>query len=82
MNDIDSRIADTILAKLHERDPALGPEDLARPVDDFDFDSLDLVELHQRLESALQVRGDLTETAGFLFLDEFSTYFRKLAGRE
>jgi acyl carrier protein len=82
MSDIERRIADTMLAKLRQRDPSLGPEDLTRPVDDLDLDSLDLVELHQQLECDLQVKGNLTDTAGFAFLDEFSTYFVKLASRE
>ncbi|MGV9315016.1 phosphopantetheine-binding protein [Streptomyces sp. NPDC003691] len=81
MSDIESRIAETMLAKLRERDPALGPGDLARPVDELDLDSLDLVELHQLLERELQVKGDLRETAGIAFLDEFSAYFIKLAER-
>ena len=81
MSDIERRIADTMLAKLRERDPSLGPDDLARPVADLDLDSLDLVELHQQLERALQLKGDLTETAGFAFLDDFTTYFAALAGR-
>ncbi|MGW1993907.1 phosphopantetheine-binding protein [Embleya sp. NPDC001921] len=81
MSVIESRIAETMLAKLRERDPALGPDDLARPVADLDLDSLDLVELHQQLESELQVKGDLKETAGFAFLEDFSAYFVKLANR-
>jgi acyl carrier protein len=81
MSDIESRIAETTLAKLRERDPALGPDDLTRPVGDLDLDSLDLVELHQKLETELQVKGDLTETAGFAFLSDFSAYFVKLASR-
>lgn len=81
MSEIESRIADTMLAKLRERDPSLGPEDLARPVADLDLDSLDLVELHQLIERELQLKGDLTKTAGFAFLDDFSTYFTKLANR-
>ncbi|MYW00134.1 hypothetical protein [Streptomyces sp. SID3343] len=81
MSDIESRIADTMLAKLRERDPALGPDDLTRPVGDLDLDSLDLVELHQRLETELRVKGDLTETAGFAFLGDFSAYFVKLASQ-
>ncbi|WP_030723169.1 phosphopantetheine-binding protein [Streptomyces griseus] len=81
MSDIEGRIADTMLAKLRERDPSLGTEDLARPVADLDLDSLDLVELHQQLERELQVKGDLQETAGFAFLDDFTTYFVKLASR-
>jgi pyruvate/2-oxoglutarate dehydrogenase complex dihydrolipoamide acyltransferase (E2) component len=81
MSDIESRVTDTMLAKLRERDPSLSPGDLARPVADLDLDSLDLVELHQQLERELQVKGDLTKTAGFAFLDDFSTYFVKLASR-
>ncbi|MFG2957368.1 phosphopantetheine-binding protein [Streptomyces sp. NPDC048291] len=79
MSDVESRIADVMLAKLREREPSLGPADLARPVADFDLDSLDLVELHQQLERELQVKGDLRETAGFAFLNDFSAYFMKLA---
>lgn len=82
MSDIESRIADTMLAKLRERDASLGPDDLTRPVADLDLDSLDLVELHQQLEHELQVKGDLTETAGFAYLDDFSSYFMKLASGE
>ncbi len=81
MSDIESRIADTMLAKLRERDPSLGPGDLGRPITDLDLDSLDLVELHQQIERELQVKGDLKETAGFAFLDDFTTYFVKLSGR-
>jgi acyl carrier protein len=81
MSDIESRISDTMLAKLREYDPSLGPDDLARPIADLDLDSLDLVELHQQLERELQVKGDLKETAGFAFLDDFSAYFMKLASR-
>jgi acyl carrier protein len=81
MSDIEKRLADLMLAKLRERDPSSGPEDLGRPISDLDLDSLDLVELHQRLERELQVKGDLRETAGFAFLDDFSTYFVKLASR-
>jgi len=81
MSDIESRIADTMLAKLRERDTSLGPDDLARPIADLDLDSLDMVELHQQLERELQVKGDLAETAGFAFLDEFTTYFVKLSSR-
>ncbi|MCL6672160.1 acyl carrier protein [Streptomyces panaciradicis] len=81
MSDIESRIADTMLAKLRERDPSLGPDALTRPVGELDLDSLDLVELHQQLERELQVKGDLKETAGFAFLDEFTAYFVKLANR-
>lgn len=79
MSDIECRIADTMLAKLRQRDPSLGPDDLTRPVADLDLDSLDLVELHQQLERELQLKGNLTETSGFAFLDDFSTYFAKLA---
>jgi len=68
-----------MLAKLRERDPALGPEDLTRPVDDLDLDSLDLVELHQQLEQALRVKGDVSDTANFAYLSDFSAYFQKLA---
>ncbi|MEU0932379.1 MULTISPECIES: phosphopantetheine-binding protein [unclassified Embleya] len=82
MSDIDSRIAETMLAKLRERDPSLGPDDLGRPIADLDLDSLDLVELHQQLERELQVKGDLKETAGYAFLDEFGSYFVKLANGE
>ncbi|MDI2127073.1 phosphopantetheine-binding protein [Yinghuangia seranimata] len=81
MSDIERRIADTMLAKLRERDPALTSDDLTRPVADLDLDSLDLVELHQQLERELQVRGDLTDTAGFAFLSDFSAYFVKLANQ-
>ncbi|HEV2372339.1 MAG TPA: hypothetical protein VGS19_09225 [Streptosporangiaceae bacterium] len=81
MSDIEKRISDTILAKLRERDLSAGPDDLTRPVAEFDLDSLDLVELHQQLERVLQVEGDLEKTAGFAFLDDFSTYFMKLASR-
>lgn len=81
MSDIESRIADAMLAKLRERDPSLGRDDLARPVADLDLDSLDLVELHQQPERELQVKGDLRETAGFAFLSDFSTYFVKLASQ-
>ncbi|MEV0559594.1 phosphopantetheine-binding protein [Streptomyces sp. NPDC050597] len=81
MSDIESRIADTMLTKLREYDPSLGPDDLTRPIADLDLDSLDLVELHQQLERELQVKGDLKETAGFAFLDDFSAYFMKLASR-
>lgn len=81
MNDIERRIADIMLAKLHQRDPSLGPDDLTRPIADLDLDSLDLIELHQQLENNLQVEGDPTETAGFAFLDDFSSYFLKLASR-
>ncbi|WP_369226870.1 phosphopantetheine-binding protein [Streptomyces sp. R39] len=81
MSDVESRIADVMLAKLRERDPALGPDDLARPIADLDLDSLDLVELHQQLERELQVKGDLRETAGFAFLSDFSAHFVKLASR-
>ncbi|MCH0564653.1 MULTISPECIES: phosphopantetheine-binding protein [unclassified Streptomyces] len=82
MSDMESRIRDAMLAKLRERDPSLGPDDLTRPVADLDLDSLDLVELHQRLERELQVKGDLQETSGFAFLDDFSSYFLKLASGE
>lgn len=82
MSGIERRIADTMLAKLRQRDPSFGPEDLTRPVAELDLDSLDLIELHQELESELHVKGDLTETAGFVFLDDFSSYFVKLASRE
>jgi acyl carrier protein len=81
VSDIESRIANTMLAKLRERDPSLGPGDLTRPVAELDLDSLDLVELHQQLERELRVEGDLRETAGFAFLDDFSTYFVNLASR-
>ncbi|QDY80082.1 hypothetical protein [Streptomyces qinzhouensis] len=79
MSDIERRIADTMLAKLREYDPSLGPGDLTRTVDELDLDSLDLVELHQQLERVLQVTGDLKETAGFAFLSDFTAYFMKLA---
>ncbi|MGY5059967.1 phosphopantetheine-binding protein [Streptomyces sp. 900105755] len=82
MSDIDKRIADVMLAKLRERNPSLGPDDLTRPIAELDLDSLDLIELHQQLESNLQVKGDPNETAGFAFLDDFSNYFAKLASRE
>ncbi|MEG3631211.1 phosphopantetheine-binding protein [Streptomyces poriticola] len=82
MSDIERRITDTMLAKLREREPSLGPGDLTRPVADLDLDSLDLVELHQQLERELQVKGSLQETSGFAFLDEFSRYFVKLASGE
>lgn len=81
MSDIESRIDETMLAKLRQRDPSSGPDDLARPVADLGLDSLDLVELHQELERELQVKGDLNDTAGFAFLEEYSTYFLKLASQ-
>ncbi|MCW8096281.1 MULTISPECIES: phosphopantetheine-binding protein [Streptomyces] len=81
MTDIERRIADIMLAKLRQRDPSLGPDDLTRPISDLDLDSLDLIELHQQLENSLQVKADPTETAGFAFLDDFSGYFLKLASR-
>lgn len=80
MSDIESRITATMLAKLRERDPSLGPDDLARPL--ADLDSLDLVELHQQLERELQLKGELSDTAGFAFPADFSSYFAKLANRE
>lgn len=79
MSDIDRRIANTMLVKLRQRDPSIGPDDLTRPVAELDLDSLDLVELHQQLETELQVKGDPKVTAGFAFLDDFSSYFVKLA---
>lgn len=81
MGDIESRIAEIVLEVLREREPSARPEDVARPIADLDLDSLDLVELHQRLERELQVKGDLRETAGFAFLDDFGTYFVKLASQ-
>lgn len=82
MGDIESRIAEIMLAALREREPSAQPEDIARPIADLDLDSLDLVELHQRLERELQVKGDLRETAGFAFLDDFGAYFVKLASQQ
>ncbi|MEV1092377.1 biotin/lipoyl-containing protein [Streptomyces microflavus] len=82
MSETEERISDVMLAKLRERDPSSGPEDLVRPVSELDLDSLDLVELHQRLERELQVKGDLRETAGLPFLSDFSAYFMKLASGE
>jgi acyl carrier protein len=79
MSDLERRIADAMLAKLRERDPSLTAEDLSRPVGDLELDSLDLIELHQNLERELQVKGDQKKTVGFVFLDEFSTYFAELA---
>ena len=81
MGNIESRIADIVLEVLREREESAGPDDLARPIADLDLDSLDLVELHQRLERELQVKGDLRDTAGFAFLDDFSSYFMKLASQ-
>lgn len=81
MNEVESTIAQAILAKLREHDPSLGPDDLARPIADLDLDSLSLIELHEQLERTLQVKADPTKTAGFAFLDEFSTYFAKLASQ-
>jgi acyl carrier protein len=81
MSDIERRIADSMLAKLREHDPSVGPDDLTRPITDLDLDSLDLVELHQQLERELQVKGDVKQTASFAFLDDISTYFVKLASR-
>jgi hypothetical protein len=79
MSDIATHISDTMLVKLAQRDPSMGPDDLSRPVTDLDY--LDMVELHPQQERELQVEGDLRETAGFGFLDEFGTYFLKLASR-
>lgn len=81
MSDIESRVWDVLLAKLRDRDAALGPDDLGRPIAELDFDSLDLVELHQHLERALRVRGDLNETAGFAYLNDYLIYFVKLASQ-
>lgn len=81
MSDIERRIADIMLAKLRQRDPSLGPDDLTRPITELDLDSLDLVELHQQLENSLRVKGDPNETAGFAFLDDLSSYFVKLASQ-
>ena len=81
MNDIKRRIADTMLAKLRQRDPSFSLDDLTRPVAELDLDSLDLIELHQQLESELHVKGDPRETAGFAFLDDFSSYFVQLASQ-
>jgi acyl carrier protein len=82
MSDIERRIADTMVAKLRQRDPSFNPDDLARPVAELDLDSLDLIELHQDLERELQVKGDQKKTVGFTFLVDFSTYFAELASRE
>ncbi|GAA2704310.1 phosphopantetheine-binding protein [Actinoplanes palleronii] len=82
MSSFESLVREAMLSQLRRRDPSLGPADLDRPVADLDLDSLDLVELHQRLETELKVKGDLRETAGFAFLEDFSTYFTKLASRE
>jgi acyl carrier protein len=82
VSDIERRIADTMLAKLRQRDPSFDRDDLARPVAELDLDSLDLIELHQDLERELQVKGDQKKTVGFTFLDDFSTYFTELASRE
>ncbi|WP_234336471.1 biotin/lipoyl-containing protein [Streptomyces sp. NRRL S-920] len=79
MSEMEERISDVMLAKLREREPSSGPQDLTRPVAELDLDSLDLVELHQRLERELHVKGDLRETAGFPLLSDFSVYFMKLA---
>ncbi|GAB3740896.1 hypothetical protein GCM10027598_71090 [Amycolatopsis oliviviridis] len=81
MNEIKSSITNTMLAKLRERDPSLGPDDLVRPIAELDLDSLDLIELHEQLERTLQLKADLNKTAGFVFLDDFSTYFAKLASQ-
>ncbi|MEV7187803.1 acyl carrier protein [Kitasatospora sp. NPDC093102] len=81
MSDIEQRLAEIMLAKVRERHPSFGPDDLARPISELDLDSLDLVELHQQIERELQVTGDLTTTAGFAFLSDFGTYFVKLANR-
>ncbi|MEU6646206.1 phosphopantetheine-binding protein [Saccharomonospora sp. NPDC046836] len=81
MNEIESTIMNTMLAKLREHDPSLGPDDLSRPIAELDLDSLILIELHEQLERTLQLKADLTKTAGFAFLDDFSTYFAKLASQ-
>ncbi|GAA1985343.1 acyl carrier protein [Catenulispora subtropica] len=78
---IESRIADLIVAVLRDRDESLGPDDLNRPVAELDLDSLDLVELHQHLERALRVRGDLNDTARFAYLSDYTAYFSKLASQ-
>lgn len=82
MSDLERRIADTMLAKLRQRDPSFTPDDLTRPVAELDLDSLDLIELHQDLERELQVKGDQKKTVGFVFLDDFSIYFAELLSRE
>jgi acyl carrier protein len=81
MSDLERRIADTMLATLRRRDPSFTPEDLSRPVNELDLDSLDLIELHQDLERELQVKGDQKKTVGFVFLEEFGTYFAELASQ-
>jgi acyl carrier protein len=78
MSDLERRIADTMLAKLRERDPSFTPDDLSRPIGELDLDSLDLIEIHQDLERELQVKGDQKKTVSFVFLDDFSTYFAEL----
>jgi acyl carrier protein len=81
MTDIERKIADVMLAKLRVKDPSMTDADLTRPLDDLDFDSLDIVELTQSLERELKVQADLDKTAGFFDLQEFSSYFFALAGR-
>ncbi len=81
MSDTERRIADTMLAKLRQRDPSFGPDDLTRPVAELDLDSLDLIELHQQLESELQVKGDPRQTSGFALLRDSSAHLVTLASR-
>lgn len=81
MSDIESRVTDIMLAVLRDRDESFGPDHLDRPIAELDFDSLDLVELHQHLERALRVRGDLNDTAHFAFLSDYRAYFAKLASQ-
>lgn len=81
MDDIERRIADVMLTKLRIREPSLTYADLSRPLDDLDFDSLDVVELTQMLEQELKVKADLDVTAGFVQLQDFSSYFVTLAGQ-
>ncbi|HEY6795499.1 MAG TPA: acyl carrier protein [Kineosporiaceae bacterium] len=70
-----------MLTRLRRRDPSMSPADLARPVAELDLDSLDLVELHQQLESELQVKGDPRQTSGFALLRDSSAHLVTLASR-
>ncbi|APS22783.1 phosphopantetheine-binding protein [Streptomyces parvus] len=81
MSDIESRVADIMLAKLRVRDPSLDRSDFDKSIYDLDLDSLDVVELTQILERELKVRADRREIANLMLLEEFRSYFVLLATR-
>lgn len=74
------QLESAVLDQLRIQNPDITQEDLERPIDDFDLDSLDKLEVVHRLERESRVKSDKKQVLSVETLREFIDYFVEAAG--